>query len=150
MKGPKPGEFRSPFRYGLPIPATAELIHDLYEELNREIPQILNSHRSTAALDFLFSRPVSLTTYSSRNPGSQKPQPIDKRSSAATFIAMRTPALSNVTHLYPDRWRSGRKNRTRNAAYSQRYRGFESHPLRHKYQCPYRRWGIRLSPHLPR
>src|SRR6476646_8838049 len=30
-----------------------------------------------------------------------------------------------------ERWLSGRKHRTRNAAYGQPYRGFESHPLRH-------------------
>ena len=29
-----------------------------------------------------------------------------------------------------ERWLSGRKHRTRNAAYGQPYRGFESHPLR--------------------
>lgn len=38
--------------------ATAERIRDLYEELKREFPQILTSQWSTAALDFLFSRPV--------------------------------------------------------------------------------------------
>jgi Fic family protein len=37
---------------------TAERIRDLYEELKREFPQILTSQWSTAALDFLFSRPV--------------------------------------------------------------------------------------------
>ena len=31
----------------------------------------------------------------------------------------------------PERWQSGRLYRTRNAAYGQPYRGFESHPLRH-------------------
>src|SRR3954464_10811502 len=31
-----------------------------------------------------------------------------------------------------ERWLSGRKHRTRNAAYGQPYRGFESHPLRQK------------------
>src|SRR5271155_4534316 len=31
-----------------------------------------------------------------------------------------------------ERWLSGRKHRTRNAAYVEAYRGFESHPLRHK------------------
>jgi hypothetical protein len=30
-----------------------------------------------------------------------------------------------------ERWQSGRLYRTRNAAYGQPYRGFESHPLRH-------------------
>src|SRR3954468_21466046 len=30
-----------------------------------------------------------------------------------------------------ERWQSGRMHRTRNAAYSQGYRGFESLPLRH-------------------
>ena len=30
----------------------------------------------------------------------------------------------------PERWLSGRKHRTRNAAYLEGYRGFESHPLR--------------------
>ena len=30
-----------------------------------------------------------------------------------------------------ERWLSGRKHRTRNAAYLEGYRGFESHPLRH-------------------
>ena len=38
--------------------ATAERIRDLYEELKRAFPQILTSQWSTAALDFLFSRPV--------------------------------------------------------------------------------------------
>lgn len=38
--------------------ATAERIRDLYEELKRAFPQILSSQWSTAALDFLFSRPV--------------------------------------------------------------------------------------------
>ena len=32
-----------------------------------------------------------------------------------------------------ERWLRGRKHRTRNAAYLYRYRGFESHPLRHVY-----------------
>src|SRR5690348_3082688 len=32
-----------------------------------------------------------------------------------------------------ERWLSGRKHRTRNAAYGQPYRGFESHPLRHTH-----------------
>lgn len=38
--------------------ATAESIRDLYDRLKTEFPQILNSQWSTAALDFLFSRPV--------------------------------------------------------------------------------------------
>ncbi|MGV0879416.1 Fic/DOC family N-terminal domain-containing protein [Martelella sp. FLE1502] len=38
--------------------ATAERIRDLYEELKKEFPQLLSSQWSTAALDFLFSRPV--------------------------------------------------------------------------------------------
>jgi Fic family protein len=38
--------------------ATAERIRDLYEELKKEFPQLLTSQWSTAALDFLFSRPV--------------------------------------------------------------------------------------------
>ena len=38
--------------------ATAERIRDLYEELKRAFPQVLSSQWSTAALDFLFSRPV--------------------------------------------------------------------------------------------
>ncbi len=38
--------------------AAADRIRDLYEELKREFPQILTSQWSTAALDFLFSRPV--------------------------------------------------------------------------------------------
>lgn len=33
-------------------------------------------------------------------------------------------------HTNAERWLSGRKHRTRNAAYGQPYRGFESHPLR--------------------
>src|SRR5580693_7894271 len=35
-----------------------------------------------------------------------------------------------------ERWLSGRKHRTRNAAYVEAYRGFESHPLRHWPDCP--------------
>jgi Fic family protein len=38
--------------------ATAERIRDLYEGLKKEFPQLLSSQWSTAALDFLFSRPV--------------------------------------------------------------------------------------------
>jgi hypothetical protein len=34
-------------------------------------------------------------------------------------------------HLGLERWQSGRMHRTRNAAYGQPYRGFESLPLRH-------------------
>ncbi|MGR6432783.1 Fic family protein [Rhizobium sp. PAMB 3174] len=37
---------------------TAERIRDLYEELKKEFPQLLSSQWATAALDFLFSRPV--------------------------------------------------------------------------------------------
>ena len=33
--------------------------------------------------------------------------------------------------MLQERWLSGRKHRTRNAAYLEGYRGFESHPLRH-------------------
>ena len=33
--------------------------------------------------------------------------------------------------IFAERWLSGRKHRTRNAAWVQAYRGFESHPLRH-------------------
>ena len=32
-----------------------------------------------------------------------------------------------------ERWQSGRMHRTRNAEYSQGYRGFESHPLRQRF-----------------
>src|SRR4030095_13236653 len=35
-----------------------------------------------------------------------------------------------------ERWLRGRKHRTRNAACRQRYRGFESHPLRHDAPDP--------------
>src|SRR5690242_21548842 len=35
-----------------------------------------------------------------------------------------------------ERWLSGRKHRTRNAAYGQPYRGFESHPLRQGSTLP--------------
>nr|WP_316654666.1 Fic/DOC family N-terminal domain-containing protein [uncultured Gellertiella sp.] len=38
--------------------AAAERIRGLYEELKREFPQILTSQWSTAALDYLFARPV--------------------------------------------------------------------------------------------
>ena len=38
--------------------ATAEKIRNLYETLKSEFPQMLTSQWSTAALDFLFSRPV--------------------------------------------------------------------------------------------
>ena len=31
-----------------------------------------------------------------------------------------------------ERWLRGRKHRTRNAAWAQAHRGFESHPLRHR------------------
>jgi hypothetical protein len=41
-------------------------------------------------------------------------------------MAARGPAPGNA-----ERWLSGRKHRTRNAACGQPYRGFESHPLRH-------------------
>src|SRR5437870_5566393 len=34
-------------------------------------------------------------------------------------------------HAATERWQSGRSHRTRNAAYGQPYRGFESLPLRH-------------------
>src|SRR5215218_6583613 len=37
-----------------------------------------------------------------------------------------------------ERWLSGRKHRTRNAAYGQPYRGFESHPLRQHTDAPSR------------
>lgn len=38
--------------------ATAERVRDLYEDLKRTFPELLSSQWSTAALDFLFSRPV--------------------------------------------------------------------------------------------
>src|SRR5690348_9812479 len=41
------------------------------------------------------------------------------------------PAPVRPVRLPAERWLSGRKHRTRNAAYGQPYRGFESHPLRH-------------------
>ena len=51
--------------------------------------------------------------------------------------AARAPRPTGAGTLAPakrhpaERWLSGRKHRTRNAAYGQPYRGFESHPLRH-------------------
>ena len=41
------------------------------------------------------------------------------------------PAPVRLVFRLTERWLSGRKHRTRNAAYGQPYRGFESHPLRH-------------------
>ena len=40
-------------------------------------------------------------------------------------------ALKRSRPRLPERWQSGRSHRTRNAAYGQPYRGFESLPLRH-------------------
>lgn len=49
--------------------ATAERIRDLYEELKKEFPQLLSSQWSTAALDFLFSRPVFRNNVFTRKSG---------------------------------------------------------------------------------
>ena len=45
--------------------------------------------------------------------------------------ALRSPRPTGLRSCL-ERWLSGRKHRTRNAAYPQGYRGFESHPLRHQ------------------
>ncbi|MPT48741.1 MAG: Fic family protein [Sphingobium sp.] len=49
--------------------ATAERIRDLYEELKKEFPQLLSSQWSTAALDFLFARPVFRNNIFTRRSG---------------------------------------------------------------------------------
>ena len=46
--------------------------------------------------------------------------------------AKRHPAFKRRPRHFMERWQSGRMHRTRNAAYGQPYRGFESLPLRHK------------------
>ena len=61
---------------------------------------------------------------------------------AVTYSSNKALASTRICRYEPDRaeqaptskaerWLSGRKHRTRNAAYGQPYRGFESHPLRH-------------------
>src|SRR5262249_29382497 len=47
-----------------------------------------------------------------------------------------------------ERWQSGRSHRTRNAAYGQPYRGFESLPLRHRRKGPFRTHGLRFIPEV--
>ncbi|MHC5306120.1 Fic family protein [Bartonella sp. LJL80] len=49
--------------------STAERIRDLYEHLKKEFPNLLASQWSTAALDFLFSRPVFRNNVFTRNSG---------------------------------------------------------------------------------
>ena len=78
-----------------------------------------------------------------------KPTPTDEQSRMAAFLSVaafaRTPPFASgaldhaprpcappggAMRARTERWRSGRTHRTRNAAYSQGYRGFESLPLR--------------------
>jgi len=49
--------------------STAESIQDLYEELKKDFPQLLSSQWSTAALDFLFSRPIFRNNIFTRKSG---------------------------------------------------------------------------------
>lgn len=49
--------------------ATAERIRDLYENLKKDFPQLLSSQWSTAALDFLFARPVFRNNVFTRKSG---------------------------------------------------------------------------------
>ena len=49
--------------------ATAERIRNLYEEYKKDFPQLLSSQWSTAALDFLFARPVFRNNIFTRKSG---------------------------------------------------------------------------------
>ncbi len=65
-------------------------------------------------------------------PVTHMPRPFAPPAPTASPILLvkRTPARTSQ-FVPAERWQSGRMHRTRNAAYLQGYRGFESHPLRH-------------------
>lgn len=48
------------------------------------------------------------------------------------ILSLCSPPRRTSADQTAERWQSGRMHRTRNAAYLQGYRGFKSHPLRHK------------------
>ena len=58
------------------------------------------------------------------------------RLALCTRLAQRGAPTRRRNRRSTERWLSGRKHRTRNAAYGQLYRGFESHPLRQTSALP--------------
>ena len=126
-------------RARLPVPPQGPRVGEKPLAAARIIAREGRGSTAIAPCHTLFARIIREISAGRRN----RPQHACRR---ARLHVMRAARPGGSVHPLPERWQSGRMHRTRNAAWVQAHRGFESLPLRHPAsRCALRRISLGLN-----